>query len=157
MTYEEWVAGVPVVLTGDPLWRMEVYRLGLFAADLAWHDVCKLVQDRRTISLADQQFRVVGSVHANISEGYSHRSGKDQARFYEYALGSGREARGWYWQGRHVLTPEVSMHRMRLLTGVARWLLTMIPTERGYKISEESTPYSATTHSDDILSRVPIP
>jgi hypothetical protein len=25
MTYEEWLASVPVELTDDPLWRMEVY------------------------------------------------------------------------------------------------------------------------------------
>ncbi len=85
--YEEWLATVPTEFTGDPLWRMEAYRLALFAADLAWHDVCKLAQDKRTIEVADQLFRAVGSVHANISEGYSRQSGKDQARFYEYALG----------------------------------------------------------------------
>ena len=55
----------------------------------------KLAQDKRTIEVADQLFRAVGSVHANISEGYSRQSGKDQARFYEYALGSDREARGF--------------------------------------------------------------
>ena len=48
MTYEEWLASVPVELTDDPLWRMEVYRLALFASDLAWYDVSKLVKDRRT-------------------------------------------------------------------------------------------------------------
>jgi four helix bundle protein len=156
-TYEEWLAGVPQELASDALWRVEAYRLGLFAGDLAWHDVCRLAQDKCTVSLADQLFRAVGSVHANISEGYSHRSGKDQARYYEYALGSGREARGWYWQGRHMLTDEVSMHRIRLLTRVARLLLTMIPTERGYKISEDSIPYDTTGDGDILLSHVPMP
>ena len=156
-SFEEWLAAVPQELTGDPLWRMEAYRLALFAADLAWHDVCKLVQDKRTISLADQLFRAVGSVHANISEGYSRQSSKDQARFYEYALGSDREARGWYWQGRSVLTEEVSMHRLRLLTRAAHLLLTMIPAERGYKISEEPAKYDAASDKSDLLSRVPTP
>ena len=76
---------MPVEFTGDPLWRMQVYRLALFLADLSWHDVSKLAQDRRTVELSDQLFRAVGSVHANIAEGYSRQSGKDQARFYEYA------------------------------------------------------------------------
>jgi len=98
MTYEEWLASVPPELTNDPLWRMEVYRLAIFAGDLAWHDVSRLVDDKRTVSLADQLYRAVGSVSANVAEGYSRRSGKDQARFYEYALGSAREARGWYYQ-----------------------------------------------------------
>ena len=156
-SYEEWLVAVPAEITGDPLWRMEAYRLALFAADLAWHDVCKLAQDKRTLEVADQLFRAVGSVHANVSEGYSRQSGKDQARFYEYALGSDREARGWYWQGRHVLTEEVSMHRIKLLTRIARLLLTMIPSERGYKMKEEPTSYTIPCDNDDLLTVIPGP
>ena len=156
-TYEEWLTTVPVEFTGDPLWRMESYRLALFAADLAWHDVCKLAQDKRTLEVADQLFRALGSVHANISEGYSHRSGKDQARFYEYALGSDREARGWYWQGRHVLTEDVTMHRIKLLTKIARLLLTMIPSERGHKMQEERALYTISGDDDDLLAEIPMP
>ena len=113
MTYEEWLATVPSELTNDPLWRMEVYRLAVFAADLAWHDVSKLAQDRRTLSLADQLYKAVGSIGANIAEGYSHRFGKDQARFYEYSLGSTREGRIWYYQAHHILAETVAKHRDR--------------------------------------------
>ena len=56
-SYEEWLATVPVEITGDPLWRMEGYRFALFASDLAWRDVCKLAQDKRTLEVADQLFR----------------------------------------------------------------------------------------------------
>ena len=35
MRYVEWQAGVPDEIKGDSLWRLEVYRLGLFAADIA--------------------------------------------------------------------------------------------------------------------------
>jgi hypothetical protein len=45
MTYEEWLASVPQELTDDPLWRMEVYRLALFASDLAWHDASTALFD----------------------------------------------------------------------------------------------------------------
>jgi len=38
MTYEEWLASVPLELTDDPLWTMEVYRFAVFASDLAWHE-----------------------------------------------------------------------------------------------------------------------
>jgi hypothetical protein len=71
MTYEAWLAQVPSEFTGDPLSRMHVYRLALFLADLSWHDVSKLAQDRRTVELSDQLFRAVGAVHANIAEGYA--------------------------------------------------------------------------------------
>ena len=135
MTYEEWLQSVPAELSGDPLWQMKVYKLAVFAGDLAWQDVSRLIRDKRTVGLADQLYRAVGSVGANIAEGYSRRSRKDQARFYEYALGSAREARGWYHQGRFVLSEEVAAHRAKLLTDVIRLLLTIIPAERGYKIA----------------------
>ena len=75
MNYEEWLATVPPELSEDPLWRMKVYRPALFAGHLAWHDVSKLIQNKRTVSLADQLYRAVGSTSANIAEGYSRRSG----------------------------------------------------------------------------------
>ncbi|MEQ2005236.1 MAG: four helix bundle protein [Limisphaerales bacterium] len=155
MTFEQWQAGVSTTLTGDPLWKSEAYRLAIFAADLAWHDVTKLVGDRRTICLADQLYRAVGSVGANFSEGYSRQSPKDQARFYEYALGSAREARGWYYKGRHILTELVATHRMELLTQIIRLLLTIIPAERGYAMKEDSAGYSAVPRM--LLDSPPLP
>jgi len=145
MTYEEWLASVPSELTEDSLWRMEVYRLAVFLGDLAWYDVSKLAQDKRTVSLSDQLYRTVGSVIVNIAERYSRLSGKDQARFYEYSLGSAREARNWYYQGRYVLSEVVAMHRIRLLTRIIRLLLAIIPAERGYKLAEELKPYEINT------------
>ena len=91
MKYDEWLASVPVEITGDAVWQMKVYRLAVFTGDLAWQDVSKLTLDKRVVGLADQLYRAVGSIGANIAEGYSRQSGKDQARFYEYALG---------WNGR---------------------------------------------------------
>ncbi|MBN1954980.1 MAG: four helix bundle protein [Anaerolineae bacterium] len=141
MNYEEWLQSVPAELTADPLWRMKVYRLALFAGDLGWNDVSRLMQDQRTRSLADQLYRALGSIGANIAEGYSRRSRRDQARFYEYALGSAREARTWYYQGRHVLPSPVLTHRLDLLTNIIRLLLTIIPSERGFKAAEGDITY----------------
>ena len=155
MTYNDWIKTVPQAITGDPLWKMEAYRLALFAADLAWPGVTKLIQDKRTLALADQLYRSVGGVSSDIAEGYSRQSGKDQARFYEYALGSAREGRNWYYEGRHILGEAVSTHRMKLLTEIIRLLLTMIPTERGYKLQEEPTPYQSI--AVDLLDNPPIP
>jgi four helix bundle protein len=150
---------VPKEITEDALWRMEVYRLSLFAGDLAWHDVTKLMRDRRTLSLSDQLYEAVGSVSANISEGYSRSSHKDQARFYEYSLGSAREARNWYFEGRHVLGEQVAAHRLQLLTQIIRHLLNIIPAERGFRLAEEAPPYIATSQSSDLadlLTNVPL-
>ena len=137
MTFKEWLETVPRELTEDPLWRMEVYRLSVFAADLAWPDATRLIQDKRTISLADQLYRAVGSVSGNIAEGYGRQSGKDQARYYEYALGSAREGRNWYYQSRHVLPDLVAHAPHTALTQIIRFLLTIIPSERGYKLHDE--------------------
>ena len=155
MTFEEWLASVPPEITEDPLWRMEVYRLAVFVGDLAWQDVTKLIRDRRTLGLSDQLYRAVGSIGANIAEGYSHQSGKDQARFYEYALGSTREARGWYYHARQPLSEAVATHRIRLMTQVIRLLLSIIPAERGYKMKEEHASYNIDTR--ELLDNPPLP
>ena len=115
----------------------------------------RLAQDRRTVGLSDQLYRASGSVAANIAEGYSHRSGKDQARFYEYSLGSAREARTWYYEGRQALPEAVVTHRLELLTQIIRLLLTIIPAERGYRLSEERPAYE--TMPGDLLTVIPMP
>jgi hypothetical protein len=99
MSYPDWAKKVPATIAGDRLWRVEAYRLALFAADLGWYDVTKLFRDRRTIGLADQLYRALGSIGANVAEGFSRSTGRDRARFYEYAPGSAREARDWYYKG----------------------------------------------------------
>jgi hypothetical protein len=43
MNYENWLKSVPDAITGDPLWKIEAYRLALFLADLGWRDVTKLI------------------------------------------------------------------------------------------------------------------
>jgi four helix bundle protein len=155
MNYEDWLADVPPAITNDTLWRTEVYRLALFMGDLAWQDTRKLAENPGMISLSDQLFRATGSISANISEGYSRASGKDQARFYEYALGSAREARDWYFKSRHILGSQVTKHRLNLLTQIIRHLLKMVPKYRGKTIKEETIPYNTIT--SHLLQKIPLP
>jgi four helix bundle protein len=140
MNYDEWLKSVPVEITGDSLWTVEAYRLALFAADLGWHDVSKLMKDERTLGLSDQLYRALGSIGANVAEGCSRGTGKDRARFYEYGSGSARESRGWYYDGRHVLGESVAEQRIRLSTQIIRRLLTMVPDQRGSALREDSPP-----------------
>ena len=79
MKYEEWEREVPKALADDSLWRVQAYRLALFAADVGWNDLAKLVKDRRTVALSDQLYRSLGSISANVAEGYSRGSSRDQA------------------------------------------------------------------------------
>jgi four helix bundle protein len=130
VTYEAWEASVPCCIREDSLWKCKAYRLALFLSDLSWTDVTKLAQDRRTWSVSDQLYRAAGNISSNIAEGYSRGTGKDRARFYEYALGSARESRDWYYKGRHVLGEVVVAHRTELATDIVRLTITMAEQER---------------------------
>ena len=156
MTFNDWSNTVPSEITNDSLWKMKLYQQALFLGELGWFDSLKLGQNRQTLRVSDQLYRATGKISTNIAEGYSKASGKDQARFYEYALGSARESRDWYYKGRHVLGHEVATHRMRLTVHIIRQLLKLIPEHRTRKISEEMSEYQAYSLSD-LLLNVPMP
>lgn len=108
MELEEWEKTVPATMTGDALWRVQAYRLALHAYECAWDDITTLAKEKRTRAVADQLYRALGSISANIAEGYSRGFGRERAHSYEYALGSAREARDWYYKVRRVLAPSWS-------------------------------------------------
>lgn len=164
MTFDEWVESLPAEIKGDTLWKMEAYRLALFSAEIGWHDVTELMKDRRTIGLADQLYRSLGSVSANLAEGYSHHTGKSRAQFYQYSLGSARESRDWYYKSHHVLKEKVVSHRISLLTHIIKLLLTMIPQQRGKTLREPSGAYLVSTASFEtqtplanLMEKIPLP
>jgi four helix bundle protein len=160
MNYQSWKAAAPESIKGDSLWKMKAYRLALFLGDLGWRDVTKLMQDKRTIALSNQLYRALGSISANLAEGYSRGTGKDRARFYEYTLGSARESRDWYYRGRHILGDDVAGHRLQLLTEIIRLLLTMVPQQRGRTLREGEIPYHTdpdTDKLDNLLTNIPLP
>jgi len=157
MTFESWKEQVPDSIQNDPLWGMRVYRVSLFASDVCWRDAGTLREDERTQSLADQLYRAVGSVGANVAEGYSRGTGKDRARFYEYALGSARESRDWYFKGRFVLGEDVTQHRLKFMTEIIRLLLSIVPEQRGGKIREPSPSYGdSDERMERLFERVPL-
>jgi four helix bundle protein len=157
MTFESWKEQVPDSIQNDPLWGMRVYRVSLFASDVCWRDAGTLQEEDRTQPVADQLYRAVGSVGANVAEGYSRGTGKDRARFYEYALGSARESRDWYFKGRFVLGEEVTKHRLAFMTEIIRLLLSIVPEQRGGKIREPSPSYGGSDERmKDLLEDVPL-
>ena len=130
MTFAQWSAHVPETIKADTLWRVEAYRLALYLSDFAWADGAMLLGDRRTLSIADQLCRAAGNISSNISEGYSRDTGRGRALFYEYALGSARETRDWYFKSRNVLPTDLALERINLVTQIIRLLLTMVSNER---------------------------
>jgi four helix bundle protein len=156
MTFDEWVKTVPAAITGDVLWKVEAYRLALFAADVGWSDVTKLMRDKRTADLSDQLYRDIGADRADSAEGYSRSTGKDRARFYEYALGSARESRDWYYKSRQILGDDVADHRLSFMTQIIRLLITMVPQQRAHGTIREAGPTYAVS-LDDLLNNIPLP
>lgn len=155
MKYAEWLGTVPSEITNDPIWKLEVYRLALFIGDIGWEDIQKLSKEKLMFSVADQLHRSLGSISANLTEGYSRSKGLDRARFIEISLGSARESRDWYYKSRHVFSSEVVKHRMELLTRIISMLAAMIPHQRKNAIREEQAEYNTQPSTFSLDSEVP--
>jgi four helix bundle protein len=78
----------------------------------------------------DRLSRATSRISACITEGYARGGGRDRALFYEYAIGSAREAQDWYYKGRRVLGEKVTEHRIDLHTQMVKLLTKMVVPER---------------------------
>jgi len=158
MTYAEWLETVPSAITNDPIWKLDVYKLALFDHDIGWNDVLVLSKNNLMWSVADQLHRSLGSISANLTEGYSRSKGLDRARFIEFSLGSARESRDWYYKSRLVMPAEVVKHRMGLATKIISMLVPMISHQRKNAIREEQAEYNTSGPSTFSLdSPIPMP
>ena len=115
----------------DPLLRMRAYRVACELVDEAWKDAEKLRHHGATEKISGQLYAAVGSIAANLGEGYSHSSGRDRARIFEYALGSTRESMVWFKTAQPVLGADIVRDRLDKLEEIRRLLLATIPRERG--------------------------
>ena len=140
MTFDEWLLTVPDRMTCDPIWRRNDYRLAVYVADAAWAHVRQISDAPAMRGIAEQLHRALGSISVNIAEGYSRGSGRDRVRFYEYALGSARESREWYWRSRHVIGDDVVDRQCRTLDSIVKLLLTAIPSERAERFRASRKP-----------------
>ena len=133
--FNEWVRGADLSRRGDPLWSVQAYRLSLYAVDCHAHDrrECSALQ---TAAVLDQLTRAVGSIAANIAEGYSRSTVPDRARFYGYALGSTREAIAWY-DSLKLELDVLAEDRQATLIQIRRLLLTTLRNSRA-----DGTPHS---------------
>lgn len=115
---------------GDPLLRVTAYRVALRLGARV-HGHARLVdRDGSLRGVGAQLVRAVGSIGANLTEGYGRASGRDRARYVEYALGSTREARHWYLIVRAALSPADFERSTQDLATIARLLLASLPRER---------------------------
>jgi four helix bundle protein len=97
----------------------------------SWPDAERLSHHHATARIAGQLYAAVGSIAANLAEGYSRSSGRDRAKIFEYALGSVRESMMWYRSALPMLEKELVEARLDKLEEIRRLLLAAIPRERG--------------------------
>ncbi|HJP84655.1 MAG TPA: four helix bundle protein [Gemmatimonadaceae bacterium] len=119
--------------SNDPLFRMRAYTIANNLVETAYLDAKTLSRDPVAERMSGQLYAAVGSIVANLGEGYSRSSGKDRAHIFEYALGSVREAMGWYRAARPILG-EIVRERLNALEEIRRLLLAIIARERGRTI-----------------------
>ena len=137
MTYEQWEAGAPAELRSDPLWTLRVYRTALYTGELARRDAQVIGERPEFLTLSEQLRRAAESISANIAEGYSRLSLRDRARYYEYAIGSAREARDWYFKAREALDHPTTAARLAALTSIIRIMTALVANHRPAKSSAD--------------------
>jgi four helix bundle protein len=128
LPFDEWAKRADHACTGDPLWSVQAYRLAVYSIDCLSFDRGANPQLGKAAA-SDQVTRAVGSIAANIAEGYSRSSVADRMRFYAYALGSTREAVTWYDTLRRELG-ELADQRQGTLIQIRRLLLTTLRNAR---------------------------
>jgi four helix bundle protein len=129
--FAEWEVTLPESFRRDPIWRTPAYRYATWLADLVKDDARRLIEaDALARDDAKQLIRAVGSISANLAEGYSRSTGPERARYYDYGIASSRESRDWYFKARKPLGVDVMEHRHSLLDRIIRILTAIIPRER---------------------------
>ena len=126
VTHEEKQTPTP----GRALERVKAYQLAVAASDAAWPDATLMKSEQLLADVAPQLVRAVGSIGANIAEGYVRRSSRDRIRYYEYALGSVEESVSWYGSARRIIDADVFIERIARFESIRRLLLVMIANER---------------------------
>ena len=130
-SYEEWRKTVPQAIRQEVVWEFYPYPKALFLFDLCWHDCEKLLRDTRGRRVANQLIDSVGSVSANMEEGYGRGlATKEFRQFLRYSVASAKEAKGWYFRGRHLLPAKVVEHRLQILSEIIALTLTEIKKQR---------------------------
>ena len=130
MRYEEWEAGVADQVKSEAMCKFFGYRKALFLYDLCWKDCETLLKHPLGKPVAQQLIRSVGSISANIEEGYGRGYSKDRLYFLRIGIGSARESKGWYYRAKDLLSGEVIAHRLNLVSEVIALLVTELSASK---------------------------
>ena len=130
MNLDEWVETAPAALRESPMWKVRVFQIGTCLARVASKGAAALERHPRFANTVAQLVKSAGSVSATVAEGYSRQSRRDRIKYYEYALGSAREATTWYSNAADALPAKRVTERLTLLARACQLLLKMIQNER---------------------------
>jgi four helix bundle protein len=112
----------------DKLDDLIFYQKSMQLYDLCWEDCEVLAKDFRGKELAKQVIRSVGSISANIEEGYGRGFGKEYPQFLRFSRGSARESKGWYIKSKFLLKKELIESRVSLIQEIIAMLNKTIDT-----------------------------
>jgi four helix bundle protein len=127
LSFEVWMVTVPDVVKKGPIWQSLTYPKALYLYDMAWQDCQVLWKAPLGRPLADQLIRSVGSISANLEEGFGRGvQSKTYDQFLRYSLGSAREAEGWYYRSRQILSTDLMDLRLSLLEEIISLLVSTL-------------------------------
>ena len=94
----------------------------------ALKDIENFPSSRGSYTLADQLLRSIGSISANISEGFNRRSTKHYISYLDNSIGSTNEAENWYYkaEGAKWLKKDVVNERVEILSEIRQMLFGLI-------------------------------
>lgn len=112
----------------DRLEEIEFYKKSIELWDEFWNDAETLMRDPRGKEMARQMTRSVGSISANIEEGYGRGFGKEYPQFLRISRGSARESKGWYRKSKFILNENIIIKRIELLDAIIAMTTKSIQT-----------------------------
>ncbi|MBL0065328.1 MAG: four helix bundle protein [Bacteroidetes bacterium] len=108
--------------------ELRYYMLSMQLWDECWGDTEKMLSDIRGREICRQLIRSVGSISANIEEGYGRGFGKEYSHFLKISRGSARESRGWYLKSKFLLKDSIITSRTATLDSIISMLTSAINT-----------------------------
>ena len=108
--------------------KLNFYKEAQALYDICWQDTDRLRHDGRGKIISQQLIRSMGSIAANIEEGYGRGFGKEFPRFLRIARGSAQETKGWYDRSKFLLDPTTIELRKQKLNYIIACITKTINT-----------------------------
>lgn len=99
----------------DNLDNLRLYQLAKQLWNEFWEDSEILLKDIRGKEIARQMTKSIGSISANIEEGYGRGTHKEYSYFLKVSRGSARESKGWYLRSDKLLCKTIVDKRVATL------------------------------------------